>query len=240
MSLMDQNVILLPCFPFLLLLLSCQVTFTLNSSNEGIISGRNSMKVDKSKVYEAHLVGLFVSSSEVPIFLEVMEPTLEMAVEVANEKYSNLNISLSMKSASSTCRSNRAGAIAAEKYYRGINHSNHDWDGQTGTMAESGRVSAFIGPACSLALDSVARMASYWNVPVLTAGGIDSKFSNKHLYRTLSRLSFSLGKSFLSLKFFVSLSQVFFSLKFLFHFSLHRKFIANRMKTDLNLNRNPL
>lgn len=199
---MDQNVIPLLSFPFLLLFLSFQVTFSLNLSNEGIISERKSIKIDTSNVYEAHLVGLFVSSSELPIFLEVMEPTLEMAVEVANGKYQNLNISLSMKSASSTCRSNRAGAIAAEKYYRSINsnHSNHDdWDGKIGKTGRKGQVSAFIGPACSLALDSVARMASYWNVPILTAGGIDSKFSNKRLYRTLSRLSFSLGKSFLSL-----------------------------------------
>lgn len=142
-----------------------KITFCLNKS---------SFDTTKS-VHDAHLVGLFVSSSELPIFLEIMKPTLEISVEAANKKFPQLNITLSIESASSTCKSNRAGAIAAEKYYQG-------------------HVSAFIGPACSLALDSVARMASFWNVPILTAGGIDSKFSNKDLYRTLSRLSFSLGK----------------------------------------------
>ena len=41
------------------------------------------------------------------------------------------------------------------------------------------RVNVFIGPICAAALDQVARMASYWNVPVFTAGGIGVEFSAK-------------------------------------------------------------
>lgn len=37
-------------------------------------------------------------------------------------------------------------------------------------------------------------MASYWNIPVLTAGGFGSKFANKSIYSTLTRLIFSLDK----------------------------------------------
>lgn len=37
-------------------------------------------------------------------------------------------------------------------------------------------------------------MASYWKVPIFTAGGISAQFANKQLYSTLTRLSFSMGE----------------------------------------------
>jgi atrial natriuretic peptide receptor A len=73
-----------------------------------------------------------------------------------------------------TCEKNYAGALAAEEFYLR-------------------KVDVLIGPACSVALDTVARMASSWNIPIFTAGGIGAEFSNKALYSSLTRLSFSLG-----------------------------------------------
>lgn len=35
-------------------------------------------------------------------------------------------------------------------------------------------------------------MASHWNLPILTAGGIEDIFSNKKIFTSLTRLSFSL------------------------------------------------
>lgn len=70
---------------------------------------------------------------------------------------------------------NYAAALAAEEYYLR-------------------KVSVFIGPACGVALDACARMASYWNVPIMTAGGVGHEFSRKNIYTTLTRLAFSLGK----------------------------------------------
>lgn len=55
------------------------------------------------------------------------------------------------------------------------------------------RKTALVGPACGAALNSVGRMASHWDVPVFTAGGIEDHFSNKNIFRSLTRLSFSLG-----------------------------------------------
>lgn len=124
--------------------------------------------------FNAHLVGLFVSSSELPVYHEVMKPALELAAIEAGRRYPTINFTLAVRQGSNDCHSNRAGAFAAEAYYK---------DG----------AKVFIGPACSLALDSVGRMASYWNVPIFTAGGIAADFANKDLYSSLTRLSFSLG-----------------------------------------------
>jgi len=33
------------------------------------------------------------------------------------------------------------------------------------------KVIAFIGPACAFALEPVARLASYWNIPIITGMG---------------------------------------------------------------------
>jgi len=67
--------------------------------------------------------------------------------------------------------------LAAEKFY-------------------NSKVNVFIGPICTIALDPVARMASYWNVPVFTAGGVGVDFSNKRTFTTLTRMAFSLGMTF--------------------------------------------
>ena len=40
----------------------------------------------------------------------------------------------------------------------------------------------------------MARMAGYWDVPIFTAGGFDASFSEKTIYSTLTRLSFSLDR----------------------------------------------
>lgn len=53
---------------------------------------------------------------------------------------------------------------------------------------------AFVGPACGLALDPVARMAAHWNIPVFTSGGLQAEFSRKTTFSTLTRLAPSLEK----------------------------------------------
>lgn len=59
---------------------------------------------------------------------------------------------------------------------------------------QKGSIHAIFGPACDEALDQVARMAGYWNIPIFTAGGFDASFSDKSIYPTLTRLSFSLDR----------------------------------------------
>lgn len=62
------------------------------------------------------------------------------------------------------------------------------------TFFHQGSIHAIFGPACDDALDQVARMAGYWNIPIFTAGGFDTSFSDKSIYPTLTRLSFSLDR----------------------------------------------
>ncbi|KAL3842511.1 hypothetical protein ACJMK2_020515 [Sinanodonta woodiana] len=51
-------------------------------------------------------------------------------------------------------------------------------------------IRAIIGPACTYALDAVARLAFYWNIPVFTGLGDGGIFENKTEYPTLTRLSY--------------------------------------------------
>lgn len=72
-----------------------------------------------------------------------------------------------------SCEENVLGALGAQEYFLS-------------------RVNLFIGPICSAALDQVARMASYWNVPVFTAGGVGIEFANKVRFLLLIPLFFRL------------------------------------------------
>ena len=125
--------------------------------------------------YEAIIVGVFTAQADIPVSFEVVKPALDLAIEEVRRRYPHLLFRLVPKKSNTTCLYNHAAALASEEYYLR-------------------KVSAFVGPACSLALDSVGRMASYWNVPVFTAGGVGYEFSRKNIYTTLTRLAFSLGK----------------------------------------------
>ena len=127
-----------------------------------------------SELNDVHIVLLMAQQAELPIYFEVVKPALDLAIEKVQRLYPHLRFYLIARKDDRPCISNVAGAIAAEEYYLR-------------------KVSAFIGPSCSLALDPVARMASYWNVPVFTAGGIGVEFSKKNTYTSLTRMAFSLG-----------------------------------------------
>ena len=55
-------------------------------------------------------------------------------------------------------------------------------------MYTQNRVHAFFGPVCDVVLAPVARYSSHWNIPVITTGGLDSRFSDKSTYPLLTRL----------------------------------------------------
>lgn len=126
--------------------------------------------------YEANIVAIFASESELQLNTEAVKAAVSLGVKEANKRYSpNIEFKLKLKNDSRSCFENYAGVLAAEEYYRG-------------------KVTAFVGPACSKALDSVSRMASYWGIPIYTAGGVDTLFSRKNIFSTLTRLSFSLDQ----------------------------------------------
>uniref|UniRef100_A0A0K0FA18 Guanylate cyclase (inferred by orthology to a C. elegans protein) n=1 Tax=Strongyloides venezuelensis TaxID=75913 RepID=A0A0K0FA18_STRVS len=50
-------------------------------------------------------------------------------------------------------------------------------------------VKAFIGPYCNAEMDAVSKMATYWNVPIIGYMAASNIFSDKVIYKTLSRVS---------------------------------------------------
>jgi atrial natriuretic peptide clearance receptor, putative (fragment) len=129
----------------------------------------------KSTSFTAHLFGLFTLDSDLGINPLLLKATLILATEEANNRFPNIQFLLKLHNSSNSCLNHNIGAHAAEEFYLR-------------------KVTAFIGPACSLALNAVARMAAYWNVPILTAGGISEDFRNKKVFASLMRLFFSSGK----------------------------------------------
>ncbi|PAV74655.1 hypothetical protein WR25_25652 [Diploscapter pachys] len=51
------------------------------------------------------------------------------------------------------------------------------------------KVRAFIGPYCNSELDAVAKMAAYWNVPIIGYMASSNIFADKAIYKTLARVS---------------------------------------------------
>uniref|UniRef100_A0A914E701 Guanylate cyclase n=1 Tax=Acrobeloides nanus TaxID=290746 RepID=A0A914E701_9BILA len=47
----------------------------------------------------------------------------------------------------------------------------------------------FIGPYCNSELDAVAKMAAYWNVPIIGYMASNNIFADKNIYKTLARVS---------------------------------------------------
>lgn len=127
-----------------------------------------------SNINEAVIVSIMARQAELPAPFEVVKPALQLAMERVKLKYPHLRFRLVARKDDNACINNYVGAMAAEEYFLK-------------------KVSVFIGPICSLALDPVARMASYWNVPIFTAGGIGIEFSKKSIYSSLTRMAFSLG-----------------------------------------------
>lgn len=127
---------------------------------------------------EIHLVGSFVQEKSQLIHYEIMKPALELAVEEVNKKYNSSLVSfkLTMVADAETCYDTHVGGLISQIHYG------------------SEPINALFGPACEISLDQAARMASYWNVPVFTAGGWSTEFSDKSTYGTLTRLSYSLDR----------------------------------------------
>ncbi|KAF8371533.1 gcy-23 [Pristionchus pacificus] len=51
------------------------------------------------------------------------------------------------------------------------------------------KVRAFIGPYCNTELDAVAKMATFWNIPVIGYIASSNQFADKNIYKTLARVS---------------------------------------------------
>ncbi len=139
---------------------------------KGSEKGATTTNSSKSEVV---LIVLMSNQNELPVLFDLLKPSVEMAAEYVNSRYSDFRIRVVARNDPSSCEGNMVGAMAAEEYYLR-------------------RLDGIIGPLCSKALESAARLASHWGVPIITAGGVGVEFSNKNTYRSLTRIAFSLGK----------------------------------------------
>lgn len=100
-------------------------------------------------------------------------PGIEVALVKADTILSNLAqlFHQYVDSGTSDCVRDYMGAIAADIYC-------------------AGKVSVFIGPACSYMVDVLCPMSDRWNVPIVTGAGTAGSLSNKKSCSTLTRLSF--------------------------------------------------
>lgn len=125
--------------------------------------------------YEAKVFALLINEEELPYSYKIYLWALKIAEERVKELYPNLNITVQIKKSPIRCDSSAAPVYAAEEYYtRGLN--------------------ALLGPSCTRGLEPVARMAAYWNIPICTPGGVDMRFRDKDVFKTLTRISFSLDQ----------------------------------------------
>ncbi|CAG9133952.1 unnamed protein product [Plutella xylostella] len=89
-----------------------------------------------------------------PFDLERCGPAVDLALDNVNEKFlAHHGVELQKVQGSyPTCSGALAPGLAADMHFKDD-------------------VIAFIGPACAFALEPVARLAAYWNTPIITGMG---------------------------------------------------------------------
>ncbi|RWS28371.1 atrial natriuretic peptide receptor 1-like protein, partial [Leptotrombidium deliense] len=125
--------------------------------------------------FEAKVFAIVLPDEQLPFSFDTYSFALKFAEKTVNELYNNFRVNVTIRKSSMRCDSSAAPVYVAEEYYRR-------------------NLSAILGPSCTRGLEPVARMASYWNVPLCTAGGIDMKFKDKNVFQTLTRITFSIDQ----------------------------------------------
>ncbi|XP_038211303.1 atrial natriuretic peptide receptor 1 [Zerene cesonia] len=115
-----------------------------------------------------------------PFDLERCGPAVDLALNKVNEKFlAHHNVELQKVQGSyPSCSGAIAPGLAADMHFKDD-------------------VIAFIGPACAFALEPVARLAAYWNTPIITGMG-DQRFGWAHVALLLDKsdlFSLTVGKS---------------------------------------------
>ncbi|XP_046753258.1 atrial natriuretic peptide receptor 2-like [Diprion similis] len=103
---------------------------------------------------QSYNVGVLMASHlDSPFDLERCGPAVDLALAEVNEFLTGHNVQLQKVQGSyPSCSGARAPGLAADMHFRD-------------------NVIAFIGPACAFALEPVARLAAYWNSPIITGMG---------------------------------------------------------------------
>jgi len=96
---------------------------------------------------------------------------------------STSGISVQFEYRDSQCSDTFGPVNAMDIYYRGAGCRTEDDD----LKSRSVEIQVFYGPCCKYALSPVGRYANVWNVPVITPGGLTSRFGDEVDYIMLTR-----------------------------------------------------
>ncbi|CAL8115018.1 unnamed protein product [Orchesella dallaii] len=155
--------------------------------------------VDTSEFTHYNVGVLLVSGTGSSFDLEKCSPAVDMALDIVNQAY---------------LRPHKIFLQKIQKSYSACDNSLTP--GLAADMKFLSNVISFIGPACGFALEPVARLSAYWNIPVVTGlgdqppstesevagdkllGGLNKKlkvnhtgvFGDKTEFSTLTRLSY--------------------------------------------------
>ncbi|XP_045460026.1 atrial natriuretic peptide receptor 1 [Harmonia axyridis] len=125
-------------------------------SSKGVYYGSSGIQtVSTTQELKFYNIGVLIASNlDSPFDLERCGPAIDMALEEINEKFllhHNIRL-LKVQGSFPSCSGAMAPGIAADMHF----------------LSD---VIAFIGPACLFALEPVARLAAYWNTPIITGMG---------------------------------------------------------------------
>ncbi|CAD7015388.1 unnamed protein product [Ceratitis capitata] len=121
---------------------------------QGHVVKRENIEYDLSGLRVYNVGVLMASHLDSPFDLERCGPAVDLALDVINEEFLKPHkIKLRKVQASyPSCSGAKAPGLAADMHFKDD-------------------VIAFIGPACAFALEPVARLAAYWNSPIITGMG---------------------------------------------------------------------
>lgn len=147
-----------------------------NHSNMQTNSSSTSSSSSSSSLPDLFIqaTAIHVDQAEFPLSKLLFKLTLKLALDTLEKNLVSrkVRISLNMRSAAS-CTNQYAAALAAEEYY-------------------TRRSRLFIISGCDDAIKGVSRLASSWQVPLMTAAGFRAEFNDKKTHKTLTRVAFSL------------------------------------------------
>lgn len=161
---------------------------TCSNNKKGRIASRGLVQFDQSKnktVFHSKIVGIFACTNEntsenskqasegdLTLDYRLAKPAIELAIEKARARYTDVKLSVAYRAAPDICKKQQAAGHVADEYYRN-------------------GASFIVGPGCSEPLESVGRLASFWNIPICSTGYLPELVSSANQPQTLIQLSLS-------------------------------------------------
>ncbi|CAH1786475.1 unnamed protein product [Owenia fusiformis] len=124
-------------------------------------------------ITEINVGVLIIDDDDSPYSIKRTGAAVDLAIAKVNSEIlnSDFNLTVHKQPYGGGCTAAKAPGKAADLYYN---------EG----------IAALIGPACTSALEPVARLAGYWNIPIVTGLGDYGIFKNKTNFPTLTRMAY--------------------------------------------------